>query len=86
MAVDKSELRNVYLTHLEEDIIKELAKEKCIDIRAAMEIYYSSDLCEQIGSGEYGIEYMDYKYLVNDLIENEPLLFKSLQPDACVMN
>ena len=40
-----------------------------------MEIYYSSRLCEQINSGEYGIEYMDYRYLVNDLIENEPKLF-----------
>ena len=75
MAVDKVELRNIYITFLEEDIIKELAIIKSIDNRVAMEIYYSSRLCEQINSGEYGIEYMDYRYLVNDLIENEPKLF-----------
>ena len=75
MAVDKVELRNIYLTLLEEDIIKELAIVKSIDNRVAMEIYYNSRLCEQINSGKYGIEYMDYRYLVNDLIENEPKLF-----------
>jgi len=75
MAVDKGELRNIYLTLLEEDIIKELAKIKGLDNRTAMDIYYSSGLCRQIGTGEYGIEYMDYKYLAYDLMENEPELF-----------
>ncbi|MCL2400641.1 MAG: hypothetical protein FWC91_12970 [Defluviitaleaceae bacterium] len=75
MAVDKKELRNVYITFLEEDIIKEIAKMKGIDNRVAMEIYYKSKLCRQISSGEYGIEYMDCKYLANDLIENESELF-----------
>jgi len=75
MAVDKKELRNVYITFLEEDIITEIAKMKGIDNRVAMEIYYKSKLCQQISSGEYGIEYMDYKYLANDLIENESELF-----------
>ena len=75
MSVDKKELRDVYITFLEEDIIGELAAVKGIDNRIAMEKYYRSRLCGQIGSGEYRIEYMDYKYLVNDLIENEPELF-----------
>ena len=75
MTVDKKELRDVYITFLEEDIIRELAAVKGIDNRVAMEKYYRSKLCHQIGSGEYGIEYMDYKYLANDLIENEPELF-----------
>jgi len=76
MDVDKVELRNVYLTLLEEDIIKELAITMGLDNRVAMDIYFRSRLCQQISSGEYGIEYMDYKYLVNDLIENEPELFE----------
>ena len=76
MAIDKVELRNVYLTLLEEDIIKELAITMGLDNRVAMDIYFRSRLCQQINSGEYGIEYMDYKYLVNDLIENEPELFE----------
>jgi hypothetical protein len=73
--MDKKELRDVYITFLEVDIIKELAAIKGIDYRVAMEKYYKSRLCQQIGNGEYGIEYMDYKYLANDLIENEPELF-----------
>ena len=76
MAVDKVKLRNVYLTFLEEDIIKEISIVTGLDNRIAMDIYFRSKLCHQIGSGEYGIEYMDYKYLVNDLIENEPELFE----------
>ena len=75
MTVDKNELRNIYITLLEEDIIKELAVLLDIDNRVAMEKYYSSRLCQEIGSGDYGIEYMGSTYLVNDLIENEPELF-----------
>jgi len=75
MAVDKVELRNIYITFLEEDIIKTLAEIKGIDNRVAMEKYYKSKLCQQIGSGDYGLEYMDFRYLANDLIENEPELF-----------
>jgi len=75
MTFDKKELRDVYITFLEEDIIKTIAEIRNIDNRIAMEIYYKSNLCKQINSGEYGIEYMDYKYLANDLIENEPELF-----------
>ena len=75
MTIDKKELRDVYITFLEEDIIRELASVKRIDNRAAMEKYYKSRLCQQIGNGGYGIEYMDFKYLADDLIENEPELF-----------
>ncbi|MCL2426139.1 MAG: hypothetical protein FWD05_07355 [Oscillospiraceae bacterium] len=75
MAVDKKELREIYIAFLEEDIIKRLAEIRGIDNRLAMEKYYNSKLCQQISSGEYGLEYLDYKYLVNDLIENEPELF-----------
>ena len=34
-----------------------------------------SRLADQISKGLYGIENMDYKYLAEDLVENEPLLF-----------
>lgn len=76
MAVEKKDIRDVYITSLEENIIKQIVKIKGIDNRAAMDKYYKSRLCRQIGSGEYGIEYMDFKYLANDLIENEPELFE----------
>ena len=75
MPIDRANLRNTYITFLEDDIIKDLAAVKKINNRAAMDRYYNSRLCQQISSGEYGIEYMDSKYLANDLIENEPELF-----------
>jgi len=74
MAVDKKVLRDTYVTFLEEDIIRELAKIIGVDNRIAMEMYYKSKLCQQINSGKYGIEFMGFKYLANDLIENEPEL------------
>jgi len=40
--VDKKELRNIYITFLEEDIIKRLAEVRGIDNRIAMEIYYKA--------------------------------------------
>lgn len=39
-------------------------------------IYYSSRLSKQISGNECGIENLDAKYLVEDLVENESELFK----------
>ena len=63
---------------MEESIIEYLSKEKKLELRQAMDIYYQSRLAKQIEQGTYGIENMDYKYLVQDLIENEPELFSKL--------
>ncbi len=68
-------LEKLYREILEEKIIAFLAKEKCISFRKSMEIYYKSRLSEQIYIGAYGIDNLDPKYLVEDLIENEPDLF-----------
>jgi hypothetical protein len=75
MPVDKNKLEEVYIQALEKNIISYLAKIKIINIRKSMEIYYNSNLCNQIHNGDYGIQYLDYKNLVLDLIENEPYLF-----------
>jgi len=72
---DNKELNAQYKSSLENDIISHLAKVKNLDIRSAFDIYYSSRLAQQIESGAYGIENMDYKYLVEDLIESESELF-----------
>ena len=72
---DQKELKKVYLRNLEESIISRLAEVKEIDIDTAMQIYYSSELSGQIERGEYGIEYLDYKNLVDELIETEMNLF-----------
>lgn len=60
-----------YVQSLEERLIEYLAK--CLEIawRKSMDIYYKSRLCLQIENREYGIENMDFKYLAEDLIENE---------------
>ena len=61
----------IYKQNLETDIIEYLAKTLSIDLRDAMEKYYSSKLARQIESGENGIDNLDYKNLAEDLIENE---------------
>lgn len=66
----------VYKQNLETSIIEQIAKLKDISQRKAMDIYYNSKLSEQIQLGSYGIENLDYKYLAEDLIENEPELFR----------
>lgn len=74
--MDKREALNAeYKQNLEESIIAYLAEVQGLEIREAMDIYYRSRLSEQIEAGVFGIENMDYKYLVLDLIENEPELF-----------
>jgi len=73
--VNQIELAKLYKQNLEESIVAFLAKEKNIAIEAAMDIYYKSKLCTQINEGVYGIENLDYKVLVYDIIENEAHLF-----------
>ena len=73
--IEKDVLDKTYKELLEEKIINQLAEAKGIPIRQAMDIYYRSKLSQQINDGRYGIENMDYRYLVQDLIENEPELF-----------
>jgi hypothetical protein len=74
--IDKDAPDKTYKEMLEEKIINQLADTKGISIRQAMDVYYRSRLSQQINDGSYGIENMDYRYLVEDLIENEPELFE----------
>ena len=74
--VDKRQLEEVYKQNLENDIINAISKMKEINLRKAFDIYYSSKLAEQISNDSYVIENMDAKYLEEDMIENEPELFK----------
>lgn len=74
----KKNIGYIYKQNLEESIIEYLSKEKKLELRQAMDIYYQSRLAKQIEQGAYGIENMDYKYLTQDLIENEPELFEDI--------
>ncbi|SCJ80087.1 Uncharacterised protein [uncultured Eubacterium sp.] len=67
----------IYKQDLETRIITYLAEIKDLDLRKAMDIYYRSRLSVEIEQGLYGIENLDYKYLAEDLVENEPELFAS---------
>ena len=67
---------DTYRQDLETAIIRELSRVKKLDLRAATDVYYSSRLSDQISQGLYGIDNLDYKYLAEDLIENEPELFR----------
>ena len=72
---DVKQIDDIYKQNLENDIIKAIAKIKGIELRKAIDIYYSSKLASQIADGTCGIENMDAKYLAEDLIENELELF-----------
>ena len=72
---DMESLSEVYKQNLENDIIRALAEMKSINLRDAIDVYYSSKLAGQIAEGSYGIENLDARYLAADLIENEADLF-----------
>ena len=75
---NKKNIDYIYKQNLEESIIEYLSKERNLELRQAMDIYYHSRLAKEIEQGTYGIENMDYKYLTQDLIENEPELFEDI--------
>jgi hypothetical protein len=64
-----------YAQDLEQKIITRLAEVKGVDISTAMDWYYSSRLAVQISRNLHDIAFLDNKYLVRDLLENEPELF-----------
>lgn len=75
MAVNDNALESTYKQLLEKKIIAYLAEVKQLELRKAMDIYYKSKLGKQIDEGLYGIQYLDAKHLVEDLLDNEPELF-----------
>jgi len=77
MKTNQKELEKFYIQTLDNDIIGYLAEKQNVDIRLAMDVYYKSLLCDQIHKGKNGVQYLDYKYLAEDLIENESELFKN---------
>ena len=71
----------IYKQNLEQSIISYLSQILKLPISEAMDIYYRSRLSSQIQNGDYGIENLDYKYLAEDLLENEPELLN--QTESC---
>lgn len=73
--MDGELLERVYQENLEERIIAFLAETKNISLETAMNIYYHSKLADKIHYGANGIQYLDYKVLVQILCETEKELF-----------
>lgn len=64
-------LERVYQENLEEKIIAYLAKICDFSYEKAMDVYYSSKLSDKVYLGKDGIQYLDYKVLVQILLETE---------------
>lgn len=64
-------LEKVYQENLEERLIAYLEQVCDFSYEKAMDIYYSSELADKIYLGKEGIQYLDYKVLVQILLETE---------------
>ncbi len=69
--MDGDVLEKVYQENLEERIIAYLAEQKKISLEKAMNVYYNSKLADKIQRGVEGIQYLDYKVLVQILCNTE---------------
>ena len=68
-------LENTYREELDERIIAYLAKRMNWPLEKAVDRYYHSHMADMIGRGEYGIQYLDYKVLVEMMLETESEMF-----------
>lgn len=67
-------LEKYYKEALEERIISHLAKVKHLTLEQAMDIYYCSHLAQKVHEGKDDVQYLDYKVLVQILMDTEPEL------------
>ena len=73
--MDEELLEQTYREELDEKLIAFLAEVKHLSLEKAMDIYYHSRMAEMIGKGAYGIQYLDYKVLVEMMLDTEKELF-----------
>lgn len=73
--MDGEALEKVYQENLEERIIAYLSETRSISLEQAMNIYYHSKLADKIQRGVEGVQYLDFKVLVQILCEVEQELF-----------
>ncbi len=69
-------LERVYQENLEERLIEHLAKTCGFSYEKAMDLYYTSKLSDKIYLGKDGIQYLDYKVLVQIFLETEKELLE----------
>lgn len=63
-------IEQLRLIHLEAQIIEELASRMGTDAVGALDLWYSSDLCESVERNDYGLQFLDAAYLVDELFGN----------------
>lgn len=63
------QLGGVLLENLEADIIQGIANRLGVPADEAMRIYYTNPLAEKIESNDYGMQYLDASYLVNEILK-----------------
>lgn len=80
--MDGEVLERVYQENLEERIIADLSETKNISLETAMDVYYHSKLADKIHRGVEGIQYLDYKVLVQILCETEKELLEKHKDQA----
>lgn len=68
-------LENTYREELDERIISYLAERMNWPLDKAVDRYYHSRMADMIGRGEYGIQYLDYKVLVEMMLDTESEMF-----------
>lgn len=73
--MDEETLERVYQENLEERIIACLSETRDIPLETAMDVYYHSKLADKIHQGTWGVQYLDFKVLVQILCETEWELF-----------
>ncbi len=76
--MDENVLEQIYQERLEERIISNISERFNLDYLAAMDLYYNSRMSILIHQGSYGIQYLDYKVLVDIMVDTEPDLIKSI--------
>lgn len=68
-----STIEAMRLTHLEAQILTTLAERTGMNAESALEYWYGSRLCAAVERNEYGLQYLDAGYLVEELLRNPSL-------------
>ena len=57
------------LTHLEAQVVDELAAREGMSASEALDRWYHSDLSMYVERNDYGLQYLDANYLVDELLK-----------------
>lgn len=63
-------IEKLRLTHLEAQIVEEIAARTGMDTAHALDLWYGSDLCESVERNDYGLQFLDAGYLADELLRS----------------